>query len=65
MNLAIREFEQTIINFINQSPIPIETKRLVIKDIFYQIEKASDEVIKQEIQIKKEQENKDKEEATE
>lgn len=58
MNLQIREFEQNIINFINQSPLPIEVKRLVMKDIFYQVDKMADEAINQEIQrIKMEQES--------
>ena len=56
MNLQIREFEQDIIGYINQSPLPIEVKRLIIKDIFYQVSKTADEAVILENQ-RKEQEN--------
>lgn len=61
MNLQIREFEQNIINYINQVNLPIEVKRLAIKDVFYQVDKMAEDAINLEIQrIKLEQNNMEK-----
>lgn len=67
MDLQIRQFQTGLIDYINKSTLPMEVKRLVIKDILLQIERASNEFInqlikEQEAQITKEQSN---EEATE
>lgn len=60
MNLQIREFEQNIINYVNQVNLPIEVKRLAIKDVFYQVDKMAEDAINLEIQrIKQEQLNKE------
>jgi len=56
MNLQIREFEQAIIRFINQSDLPMEVIRLAIKDVFYQVDNLANAAIDMEIQQKKEQE---------
>lgn len=58
MNLEIREFEQTIIKYINETVLPIEVKRLVIRDIFNQIEEEANKVLQIEID-NKESENGD------
>ena len=47
MDLQIRQFQIGLIDYINQSTLPMEVKRLVMKDVLLQIEKASDELIKQ------------------
>ena len=47
-NLAIREFQQTIIGITNSSPLPIEIKRLVFKEVMQQIEAAAEEKIQKE-----------------
>ena len=57
MNLQIREFEQNIIRYINQSNLPLEVIRLAIKDVFYQVDKLANDAINMEIQTMKEQEN--------
>lgn len=49
INLEIREFSRSIINFINQSPLPPEIKRLCICDIAVQLQAAADEQIRTEI----------------
>lgn len=49
VNLAVREFSQTIIKFVNQSPLPIEIKRLCVSDIAVQLRTAADERIETEI----------------
>lgn len=63
MDLQIREFEQSLINFINQVNISIEIKRLVVKDVYTQLEKESDKVVVKLAQDKKiEQDKKKKQE---
>ena len=49
VNLKVREFSQAIINFINQSPLPIEVKRLCMSDIATQLQHTADEQIKAEL----------------
>lgn len=51
-NLSIREFQQAIINFTNQSPLPIEVKRLCMQDILRQVESEATKVIKAEIEAR-------------
>ena len=48
-NLEIREFSQAIINFVNQSTLPMEVKRLVLKDIMAQVEDETTKVLTEEI----------------
>lgn len=50
MNLKIRKLEENIIDILNDSDVEIETKRLIVRNILYLIEKKSNEVITQEIQ---------------
>lgn len=59
MNQQIREFEKGLIAYINQSDIPIEVKRLIIKDVFYKVEKTANDVINQEIQLLEAQKEKE------
>lgn len=49
MNLIIRRFEQKLINCINDEPLPIELKRLVLKDILDQVESESTKAINKEL----------------
>ena len=60
-NLEIREFSQTIINFVNKSPLPVEVKRLVMTDILNQIDSAANTAIHGEIaeRVRKEKEDQD------
>lgn len=48
-NLEIREFSQNIINFVNQSSLPVEIKRLCICDIATQLQTTADQQICTEI----------------
>ena len=57
MNSQIREFEKGLIDYINLSEIPIEVKRLIIKDVFYQVERTANDIINQEIQLMEAQKN--------
>ena len=52
INLQIREFSQTIINFVNQSPLSIEIKRLCINDIAAQLQSAAEMQIQRELQAR-------------
>ena len=63
-NLKIREFSQAIINFVNDSPLPIEVKRLTLVEIVHQIDSATNSILQREIaerdrmqQEKEEQDN--------
>lgn len=49
MNLKIREFKQSIANFVNASELPIEVKLLVLTDLARQAETMANAQIKKEI----------------
>lgn len=49
-NLEIREFSQAIINFVNQSLLPVEVKRLALSDILSQIEDVAENAVKTELE---------------
>lgn len=53
-NLEIREFSQAIINFVNQSTLPMEVKRLALKDIMAQVEDETTKVLTEEIRYREE-----------
>lgn len=53
-NLEIREFSQAIINFVNQSTLPIEVKRLALKDIMAQVEEETTKVLTEELKVREE-----------
>lgn len=48
MNLKIREFKLSLVAYINETDIPEEIKRMVLKEIYEDIEKAADEMVVQE-----------------
>lgn len=48
-SLEIREFEQAIINQINQSPLPLEVKRLIVENICAQVNEATNKQIQAEL----------------
>lgn len=48
-SLEIREFEQGIINQINQSPLPLEVKRIIVENICAQINEATNKQIQAEL----------------
>lgn len=57
MNVKIRQFEDGILNMINESDLPIEVKRLVVADIFNLVLKQSDKEVANEILSAKAEEN--------
>lgn len=52
-SLEIREFYHSIANFTAQSTLPIEVKRLCIKDILYQLEEGANVEIQQQFEARK------------
>lgn len=48
-SLEIREFEQAIVNLINECGLPMEIKRLIVNDIAGQINRATDNQINVEL----------------
>jgi hypothetical protein len=51
-NTEIREFQQSIVNFVNQSPLEIELKRIVVEGIATQLKIESDKQISIELRSK-------------
>lgn len=49
MNVKIRHFEDSILNLINASDLPMEIKRLVVSDIFNLVVKQADKEVKEEL----------------
>ena len=56
-SLEVREFYRAIANFTTQSTLPIEVKRLCIKDILLQLEESANAEIKEQFEARKEQES--------
>ena len=48
-NLEIREFKQSIVNFINSSPVMDEVKRLVLSEILHEQDEKTTAVLTNEI----------------
>lgn len=57
MNLAIRKFEEDLVNLYNSSNIPAEAKRFVLIEILHKAEEVSKNAIQEELrELKKESE---------
>ncbi len=63
MDLEIREFREGLIIFINKYELPMEIKRLVVKEVYGDIDDAANGVIKE--QAKSRNQKEDKEEVAE
>ena len=48
MNLEIRKFREKIVNDINESELPIEVKRLVLKEVMSVVNETADNEIAKE-----------------
>ena len=60
INIAIRQFEQSLIETINQNNLPIEIKRLAMLDVMRQVQSAADDFIQNAIvEENKEEESND------
>lgn len=51
-SLSIREARENIINYLNKISLPMEAKRLVVKEILGQLESASEQEIIMEIKAR-------------
>ena len=57
MNAKIRQFEDSILNLINESDLPMEVKRLVITDIYNLVLKQADKEVLAELNVQMEENN--------
>lgn len=48
VNLEIREFSKKVVEIVNQSPLPIEVKRLSLIEVLQQVNLACDTVLQKE-----------------
>ena len=48
MNEQIRQLEDSIIDMLNESEVPIEVKRLIIKDVYRMVEIKANQIILEE-----------------
>ena len=55
MNLAIRRFEESMVNLINSTHLPIEVKRLAVHEVLTKIEAQAEKEIIAELQAQKEE----------
>lgn len=51
-SIEVREFSTTIISFINKNPLPMEVKRLALKDILGQVEDVTHKELIEEIKAR-------------
>jgi len=59
MNLALRRFEENMVNLINSAQLPTEAKRLVVHEILTKLEVQAEKEVLMELQAM--QEGKEKE----
>ena len=58
MNYEIRELTAKLVQVLNEyDNVPIEVKKYIIKDIYTEVEKLSNNIVLQEIQARNEQNN--------
>ena len=55
MNLALRKFEENMVNLINSAQLPTEAKRLVVHEVLTKLEIQAEKDIIAEIQAQKEE----------
>lgn len=61
MNLKIKQFEQRLIELINDSELPAEAVRLIILNTYHEVERIAEEAVQKELQEVTEEEKKDAE----
>lgn len=50
MNLALRAFQENMVNLINSAQLPIEAKRLVVSEVLHKLEVQAEKEIVFELQ---------------
>ena len=48
INLQVRNFQRKILSVVNQEPMPLEIKRLVLEEVISAVSKAADEAVEAE-----------------
>lgn len=61
MNLKIKEFKIALSNYINEMDLPEEVKRMVLKEIYDEIEKKANDAILLELNKRESQEKRRRE----
>ena len=56
MNLKMRQFEESLIQLIGNSELPVEAVRLVLSNTLYKIEQVANEAITKELEEKAKEE---------
>ena len=51
-DIDVRFFREDLVRFINSNPLPLEIKRLVIKEVLMEVANTADKVIEQQKQIR-------------
>ncbi len=59
MNVALRKFQENMVNLINSTPLPTEAKRLVVHEILTKLEVQAEKEIIAELQAQKEEKESD------
>lgn len=54
MDLMIMRFREKLVQDINESPLPLEVKRLVLSEIITKVEIATNEAIQKELKEEEE-----------
>lgn len=59
-SLAIKHFQQDIINYVNSVKLPMECKRLVLAEVLKQVESVAEDEINHQIQEERHREEMEK-----
>ncbi len=51
-DIDVRFFREDLVRFINSNPLPLEVKRLVMKEVLSEVANTADRVIEQQKQIR-------------
>ena len=58
-DLKIRLFRQDLVQYINSVDLPMEVKRLVLKDVYNEVSDVTETIIKSELDKQKAESNKE------
>lgn len=56
MNVALRKFQENMVNLINSTPLPTEAKRLVVHEVLTKLEVQAEKDIIAELQASQKEE---------
>ncbi len=55
MNIALRQFQESMVNLVNSAKLPTEAKRLVVCEVLHKLEVQADIEITRELQERSKQ----------